>query len=229
MNTNKANDSVMTSLKHLQNLSPTGPRQAEVESALRKMANTPGLEPRSDAMKGYSCGRDFYHHNASASARWNAEKGGYELTSSFNTPIVQHPNRTFLWEALFGAPQWHVWNRFVRPFYYLAPEFVKLGRRLNTIKSYLAFDWLTNVVVPRINQYDPINYIEYCEKHLGHDPIEKPKWRDVVNTFGMDPRWWAPCSLPDPFKGNPYAIDDRCRLRLAQMFPVKPVMNKRII
>lgn len=228
MNTNKANDSVMTSLKHLQDLSPTGPRQAEVESALRKMASTPGLEPRSEGMKGYSCGRAFYHHEASASLRWNPEKGSYELTPPYGTPIASHPNRTLLWEVMFGEPQGIVWNRFARPFYYLAPEFVKLGRRLNTIKSYLAFDWLTNVVVPRMNQYDPVNYIAYCDKHLRYTAVRKFGWESDFVKFDMDPLWWA-TSIVDPFKNDPYKIDNACKQRLAQMFPVKPITKKRII
>jgi hypothetical protein len=204
------NDSTMISLKH--------------------------LCPPPDAEKKYLTTRPWivkpFNRAEAVSIRWNEEKNNYELAPSFCTPVAWHPNRTALWELMFGEPQGHVWNRFVRSFYYIMPDAVKLGRQLRTVKSYLAFDWLTNVALPRFNQYDPIDYVKYCKDCLKYDPVRKSFWVDDVGCYGfgdMDPSWWAYNSLRDTFNDNLYPIDDVCKWHLAQMFPVKPITKKRII
>lgn len=192
------NDSVMSSIKHLDSIK--------------------GYE-------GYITSEQWRTPNTSY-IRYNPLTGGYEWANSHVKPIPHYPHPTDLWQAMFGKPSHDVWNRFARAFHYWAPEFIKLGRRLNTIHSYWVMDWLTNVFTPRINQYDPVNYVKYCKDHLNYDITPNTLWRRNLN---MWPSSVYAAIFNNGVTGRRFAIDDVCKQTLAQMFPVKFLVNKRII
>lgn len=216
-------DSAMISTKHLDNL-PAWQGKRTIPHGMNKSGQF------LDSIKGYEgyITSEQWRTSSTPYIRYNPLTGGYEWVNPHVKPIPHYPHPTDLWQAMFGKPRHDVWNRFARAFHYWAPEFIKLGRRLNTIHSYWVMDWLTNVFTPRINQYDPVNYIEYCEKHLQYTALHKFGWESDFAKFNMDPLWWS-SSIVDPFKNDPYKIDDTCKQTLAQMFPVKFLVNKRII
>jgi hypothetical protein len=249
-NTNKPSDSTMISLKHLQHLYPdhismilpyaagktesVKRREAEVEIMMQKMRNAPGLEPRTEVRSiygrnGFSFQTDPSYHLKAASLRWSPIHDRYMWDHANIIPVSRVMGRSRLWEAMFGEPTGFVTDRFTRPFESRLIGFTKHYIHRHNVKSYWAMDWLTNISVPRINQYDPVNYVEYCEKHLKYDPIRKPEWMDISNLYSVvNPVWWM-TSIRDSFKDNLYPIDDVCKWHLAQMFPVKPITKKRII
>ena len=93
-------------------------------------------------------------------------------------------------------------------------------------------DWLTNISVPRINQYDPVDYLGYCEKYLQYNPLRRSQWEldmaryGLLDTAGLS---YDLRTMFKAFKDNLYPIDDTCKWILAQMFPVKHITKKRII
>lgn len=251
-NTDKPSDSTLISLKHLQHLYPNPVtmitpqsmgksdflcrRNIEVEIAMQRMAQVPGLEPRSKTCSIY--GRDGFafrtdpsYHLKSASLRWSPIHDRYMWDGVNITPVSRVMGRTRLWEAMFGEPTGFVTDRFTRPFESRLIGFTKNYIRRHNVKPYWAMDWLTNISVPRINQYDPVDYVEYCKIHLRYNPIRIPQWVGDSHRYGiidMDPIWWT-YSIRDPFEKKLYEIDDTCKWILAQMFPVKPITKKRII
>lgn len=247
-NTNKPSDSTMISLKHLQHLYPNPvtmitpqalgktssvQRQTDIEIMMQKMATTPGLEPRAEmrsiyGRNGFAFQTDPSYHLKGASLRWSPIHDRYMWDDVSIIPVSRVMGRSRLWEAMFGEPTGFVTDRFTRPFESRLIGFTENYLRRHNVKSYWGMDWLTNISVPRINQYDPVDYASYCEKHLKYKPTRKSKWESDLETFGMDPMWWT-ASLRDVFMEQSYAIDSHCKWILSQMFPVKPIMNKRII
>lgn len=213
---NKPSDSTMISLKHLEHLFPK-PTEMTLPQGLGK---TPWIT-RLQGMK--------------PEPRWDPTTQSYLLNDDYlsywsvGNYVASRMAPTLLWSSMFGKPGHDVWNRFIRTFHNWTPQYLKLRNRYTKIASYWDMDWLTNVRNPRINQFDPVNYVEYCEKHLNYDAVRKPEWMDISNLYSViDPVWWT-TSIRDPFKDNLYPIDDVCKWHLAQMFPVKPITKKRII
>lgn len=252
-NTDKPSDSTLISLKHLQHLYPNPVttitpqsmgksdflcrRNIEVEIAMRKMAQVPGLEPRSKTCSIY--GRDGFafrtdpsYHLKGASLRWSPIHDRYMLDDVNIIPVSRVMGRTPLWEAMFGEPTGFVSDRFTRPFESRLIGFENNYIRRHNVKSYWMMDWRTNISVPRINQYDPVDYVGYCEKHLQYKPLRRPQWELDMERYGLrDPVriYYDIRAAANAFRDNLYPIDDTCKWILAQMFPVKHITKKRII
>ncbi|QXO10247.1 hypothetical protein pEaSNUABM37_00288 [Erwinia phage pEa_SNUABM_37] len=241
---NSPSDSFIMSLKHLfpkpvsvitpRGLGKTGSLQLSLEDIEEsrkrierdyRIVNAPSFE----VIKG----RPWLAHEGFRNdcIRWNGLSGEYEWVHPFAMPVTRHIGRSWLWETMFGTPRGNIWDRFVRTW---SPVFIRMGRRLRPIESYWSMDWLLNVMVPRINQYDPVDYVKYCEDHLKYNPIRKSKWEEEFGMYKSHsafydtiPMWWT-TSIRDPFKNDPYGIDANCKAILAEMFPVKYQAPKRI-
>lgn len=234
---NSPSDSFMMSLKHLfpkpvnviapQGLGKTGSLRLSLEDIEEsrkrierdyRIVNAPAFE----IVKG----RPWLTHEGFRNdcIRWDGLSGEYKWVHPFATPVTRHIGRSWLWEAMFGTPRGNIWDRFVRTW---SPVFIRMGRRLRPIESYWSMDWLLNVMVPRINQYDPVDYVKYCEDHLKYNPIAKSKWQRGLEELGVYPTWWT-AAIRDMSKDGLYGIDANCKAILAEMLPVKYQAPKRI-
>lgn len=230
---NKSSNSAMLSTKHLVRpeydlLSPRSPGKTKtLRQILADMTTTTTVDFNRDDIVRLRTNPSYVIK--STPMRRGDAKEDYAFSPFFGTSITRHSQRTPLWEAMFGQPKSTTWNRFVTPFLHdIEPALVKLGRGLNSIKSYMVLDWLTNLLVPRDNQYDPVDYFHYCEEHLQYSPAPVIVRRDDFDSLRMHPLWLDTAPLT-PFKHNLYPIDDNCKAMLEAMFVVKPVVKKRII
>mgnify|MGYP003362562135 CR=1 FL=1 len=246
-NIDKLGASTMISLKHLQHLHPNpvklivphamGKTVWQPPSAAELNLNHPKTEEDRTVMSILK-GRGYVtlprHHVNAVSLTWDPSVGRYMWSDEIVTPITRFIGRSSLWESMFGVPAGFVTDRFTRPFQYRLISFTSNFIRRHGVRPYLDMDWLTNVVVPRINQYDPVDYVKYCEEHLQYSPTPVPAWKSKTANrwgsdaliFGMPEIFWTP---PLRIEDTKYAIDDTCKWILAQMFPVKSTMKKRII
>lgn len=252
-NTDKPSDSTLISLKHLQHLYPNPVtmitpqsmgksdflrrRNTEVEIAMQKMASTPGLESRAKMCSiygpdGFAFRTDPSYHLKSASLRWSPIHDRYMWDHANITPVSRVMGRSTLWEAMFGEPTSFVTDRFTRPFEPRLFGFENNYIRRHNVKSYWAMDWLTNISVPRINQYDPVDYLGYCEKYLQYNPLRRSQWELDMERYGLSDMteiYYNIRGMANAFRDILYPIDNNCKWILAQMFPVKHITKKRII
>lgn len=132
--------------------------------------------------------------------------------------------RKDLHKKMFGCSR-DVWDRFARAFHSWAPEYLHLKTRIKPIESYWSRDWLTNVVAPRVNQYDPVDYYKYCER-LRYSPDPFRSW--AKRGFYTGPRLVTTWSASGVSLYDPFPIDDRAKEMLAQLIPATYHAAKRI-